>query len=166
MIERAPRSMFTNSRFVRSIRNASASAPCGSASITSRLADAELLRGAGMRASNGRPRWSADLGGADHARVQRLAQERERDAEKQSEDDSERGVPHRLRLYLDGRVRRAQERCVGGLQRLGRSQLLLVRDQLGEQRGVPSAEPARSSAIRPSSSLRAATSAALSSSCR
>ena len=56
MIERTSRSTIANSRFVRSILNASASLPLGSATVASRSSSRNCFGGSGMRARRGRSR--------------------------------------------------------------------------------------------------------------
>ena len=97
MIVLALRSRFTNSRFVRSIRNGSACTPAASASITSWFWERTLRGGRGMRASSGSFRIAPIALGALHARVQRLAGEGEREPEYESEHERQDPVPERLR---------------------------------------------------------------------
>ena len=72
MIVRAPRSRFTNSRFARSMRNASASPLCGLAIITSRFLRRSALGGAAIRASSVVPSLSP-ISVAERTRVSRAS---------------------------------------------------------------------------------------------
>ena len=80
MIDRAPRSRFTNSRFARSMRNASASALCGLAIITSRFLRRSALGGAAIRASSVVPSLSPISVAERNARIEGIAGEGEPDA--------------------------------------------------------------------------------------
>ena len=95
-----------------------------------------FLRGAETRARRGIPSRSPICVGVFDSGVERVPHERQADAEKEPEDDSEHGRSHRPRLHLFGRARSPQQRGVPGLQRLHRAELLAVLHELRDERRV------------------------------